>query len=74
MALGGRTIEERRWDQSCLFQRGDYRNNGYNPNELSCIDSQKDGFSDNLFYDIQLYVSNDYNCGKLSNSKYLEEV
>jgi hypothetical protein len=25
------TIEERRRNESCLYQRGDYRNKGYNP-------------------------------------------
>jgi hypothetical protein len=30
------TIEERREDQSCLFRRGDYRNEGQNPENLYC--------------------------------------
>jgi galactose-1-phosphate uridylyltransferase len=31
------TIEERRQDQSCLFQRGDFRNKGHNPEKLSRV-------------------------------------
>jgi hypothetical protein len=31
------TIEERRQDQSCLFQRADYRNKGHNPANLSWV-------------------------------------
>jgi hypothetical protein len=31
------TIEEHRQEQSCLFRRVDYRNNGYNPEKLSWV-------------------------------------
>jgi hypothetical protein len=31
------TTEERRQDQSCLFQKRDYRNKGPNPENMSCV-------------------------------------
>jgi hypothetical protein len=31
------TIEEQRQDRSCLFRRGDYRNEGQNPEKLSWV-------------------------------------
>jgi ribosomal protein L30/L7E len=38
------TIEEHRQDRSCLFRRGDYRNNGPNPEKLPGSSPGEDGF------------------------------